>query len=85
MDTNTQDAGQEVYAGFYLRAKRQLRSLNWSRRGSKKALTNVVADETERPWGGLAEWLRAAHSILDEQTSELTRNADQSTQVRAIE
>jgi hypothetical protein len=85
MDTNTQDADKEIYAGLYLRAKRQLSSLNWGRSRSKKESTNLAAEETERPWAGLAEWLRAAHSILDEQTSELTRNADRSTQARAIE
>jgi hypothetical protein len=76
MDTNTQEAGKEIYAELYLRAKRQLRSLNWSRSRSKKELTDLAEAETERPWAGVAKWLRAAHSILDEQTSELTRNAD---------
>jgi hypothetical protein len=85
MDTNTQEAGKEIYAGLYLRAKRQLRSLNWGRSRNKKESTNPAAAETERPWAGLAEWLRAAHSMLDEKTVEFTRNADRSTQVRAIE
>jgi hypothetical protein len=76
MDTNTQDAGKEIYAGLYLRAKRQLRSLNWSRSRSKKEATNSAETETERPWAGLAEWLRVAHSLLDDKTVELTRNAD---------
>jgi len=76
MDTNIHDAGKEIYAGLYLRAKRQLRSLNWSRSRSKKESTNLVAEETERPWAGLAEWLRAAHSLLDDKAVELTRNAD---------
>ena len=85
MFTNTQDADKEISAGLYLRAKRQLRSLNWNRGRSKQKLTNVSEAETERPWAGLAEWLRAAHSMLDEKAVELTRNADRSTQVRAIE
>lgn len=76
MDTNTQDAGKDLSAGFYLRAKRQLRSLNWSRSRGKKESPNLAADETERPWAGLAEWLRGAHSLLDDKTAELTRNAD---------
>ncbi|MBZ5493355.1 MAG: hypothetical protein LAO76_20755 [Acidobacteriia bacterium] len=76
MDTNTQEAGNEIYAGLYLRAKRQLRSLNWSRSRSKKESTNSAETETERPWAGLAEWLRVAHSLLDDKTVELTRNAD---------
>ncbi|MGB9121704.1 MAG: hypothetical protein WCE73_13865 [Candidatus Angelobacter sp.] len=41
--------------------------------------------ETQRPWAGLAEWLRVAHSMLDEKAVELTRNAERSSQVRAIE
>jgi hypothetical protein len=87
MDTNTQEAGQEIYAGLYLRAKRQLRSLNWGRtRGrSKQELSNMSEVETQRPWAGLAEWLRVAHSMLDEKAVELTRNAERSSQVRAIE
>ena len=28
------------------------------------------------PWAGVAEWLRAAHSLLDEKNVELTHNAD---------
>ncbi|HLK08756.1 MAG TPA: hypothetical protein VKV30_12455 [Candidatus Angelobacter sp.] len=76
MDTNIQDAGKEIYAGLYLRAKRQLRSLNWSRSRSKKESTNVSEAEMERPWAGLAEWLRVAHSLLDDKTVKLTRNAD---------
>ena len=39
------------------------------------AKTKLVTQATpERPWAGLAEWLRAAHSMLDDKT--LTRNAD---------
>ena len=78
MFSNTQDAGKEIYAGLYLRAKRQLRSLNWSGRRSrnKKNLNNLAADEIERPWAGLAEWLRVAHSLLDEKAVDLTSNAD---------
>lgn len=32
--------------------------------------------QAERPWAGLAEWLRAAHSLLDDKTAELARNPD---------
>jgi hypothetical protein len=76
MFTNTQDAGNEIYAGLYLRVKRQLRSLNWSRSRGKKELTNLTAGEAERRWAGVAEWLRTAHSLLDDKTVDLTRNAD---------
>ena len=76
MSTNTQDADKEISAGLYLRAKRQLRSLKWIGSRGKKESPNLAADETERPWAGLAEWLRLAHSMLDSKTVELTRNAD---------
>jgi hypothetical protein len=74
MATNTQDAGNESYAGLYLRARRQIRSWSWG--WGKKKLANVSEVETERPWAGVAEWLRVAHSLLDDKTVELTRNPD---------
>ena len=43
---------------------------------AKRNRTIVSEAETERPWAGVAEWLRAAHSLLDDKTVELTRNAD---------
>jgi hypothetical protein len=78
MFSNTQESSEEINTGIYMRAKRQLRSLNWSGRHSrsKRNLTNLAADEIERPWAGLAEWLRVAHSLLDDKTVELPRNAD---------
>jgi len=85
MFTNTQEVGNDIDSGLYLRAMKQIRSWPWSWGQGKKKFANAADAETERPWAGLAEWLRAAHSILDEQTSELTRNADRSTQARAIE
>ena len=30
MFTNTQDAGKEIDAGFYMRARKQIRSWSWS-------------------------------------------------------
>jgi len=83
MATNTQSASQEIHAGIYMRAKRHIRL--WRMGRGKKELANVSGAETERPWAGLAEWLRVAHSLLDEKTSELTRKGDRPTQVRAIE
>ena len=53
MFSNTQDAGKEIYAGLYLRAKRQLRSLNWSRGRSKKELTNCLGSRNGAPVGWL--------------------------------
>jgi len=83
MIAHTQDDGKVIYAELYRRAKKQIRALNWG--WGKKELTNLTEAETERPWAGLAEWLRVAHSLLDEKAGELTRNADRSTRVRAIE
>ena len=74
MFTNTQDAGKEIDAGLYLRARRQIRSWSWG--WGKKKFTNVADAEIERPWAGVAEWLRLAHSMLDEKAVELTRNGD---------
>jgi hypothetical protein len=74
MATSTQAAGRTMNEGLYLRMKSHIRSLGW-RWGMKKS-TNFAEVEAERPWAGLAEWLRAAHSLLDEQTGELTRNTD---------
>jgi hypothetical protein len=34
--------------------------------GRKKELINLAEAEPERPWADLAEWLRVAHSLLDE-------------------
>ena len=79
MFSNTQEISKEINIGIYMRAKRQLRSLNWSgrRSGSKKDFTELATDETERPWAGLAEWLRVAHLLLDDKAVEFTRNPDQ--------
>jgi hypothetical protein len=76
-------AGKVIYAGLYRRFKKQIRALNWG--WGKKELTNLTEAETERPWAGLAEWLRVAHSLLDEKAVELTRNADRSSRFSAIE
>lgn len=57
----TQDAQQpRFYAGLFRR---------WGygkTRWAKKELINLAKAEPERPWAGVAEWLRVAHSLLDE-------------------
>jgi hypothetical protein len=83
MATNTQAAGKSINARLYLRVKTQIRSWAWG--WGKKELIHLSEAETERPWAGLAEWLRMAHSLLDEKTVELTRKAEGSSQVRVIE
>ncbi|HEY2360774.1 MAG TPA: hypothetical protein VGK36_06650 [Candidatus Angelobacter sp.] len=83
MATNTQDAGNQMGAGLYLSVRKQIRS--WSWRWNNKKLTEVSEREMESPWAGVAEWLRAAHSLLDEQTAEMTRSGDRSRQVPVSE
>ena len=62
----TQDAQkQRFYAGLF-------RRLRWDQR----EFTYPAEVQAERPWAGLAEWLRVAHSLLDDKTVELTRNAE---------
>ena len=70
MATKTQDS-KDIGAGRYLRPKRQIQFWRW-----RKKQSNVTESETERPWAGVAEWLRVAHSMLDEKAVELTRNTD---------
>ena len=74
MATNTQDAGNQIGAGLYLRVRKQIRSLSLDR--SKKELIPLQEAQAERRWAGLAEWLRAAHSLLDDKNVELARNPD---------
>jgi len=57
----TQDAREPgFYSGLFRR---------WGWR--KKELFNLEEAEPERPWAGLAEWLRVAHSLLDEKPGTL--------------
>jgi hypothetical protein len=68
MATNTQDAGNAIDAGLYLRARKQIESWAMSRSWgwSKKKLAHGSEAKMELPWAGVAEWLRVAHSLLDE-------------------
>jgi hypothetical protein len=72
MAATTPKVRKRIYAGLYLRTIAEICSRGW---GMKK-LTSASEAETERPWAGLAEWLRLAHSTLDEKTVELPRNSD---------
>lgn len=47
--------------GLYLRTSRQARFWGWSSLGWR----NLRAIEAERPWAGLAAWLRQAHARMD--------------------
>jgi phage terminase large subunit-like protein len=67
MTTDTQDAGNQIDAGLHLRAQKQVRSWSW---GWKKKSANLVEAEMEHRWAGLAEWLRTAHSLLDEKPTK---------------
>lgn len=68
MAINTQDAGNQIDAGFYLRARKQIRSWSWGR--SKKKSANPAEAEIAPSWSGVAEWLRVAHSLLDEKAAK---------------
>lgn len=72
MPIKTQDVRKEIVTGLYLRVKAQIRLWSWG----KEKSANLTQAETERPWAGLAEWLRVAHSLLYEKAMELTRNPD---------
>ena len=83
MARNKQIGGEGLNAGFYLRVRTHIRSLGLSWR--KKEFIHLSKAETGRQWSGLAEWLRAAHSLLDQKTVGLTSDADRASQVRAID
>ena len=85
MATNTQAVRKRIYIGLYLLARKQIHAFSLGLGRSKKQLDRASQAQAESPWAGVADWLRAAHSMLDEKAVELTRNADRSTQVRAIE
>ena len=74
MATTQNAREQRAYVGLF-------RRLGWG----KKELVRQEEAGSEHRWAGLAEWLRVAHSLLDEKTAEFTRNAERSGQVRAIE
>jgi hypothetical protein len=69
-----------LYAGLYMRTKKQTRFWGWGSRGLGKVWRGKVwgglrtaeseAAEAERPWAALAEWLRLAHAQLDRNTPE---------------
>src|SRR5262249_59493728 len=61
MMTKANAAPIRFYAGLYLRTQRQTRFWGWSSWGWGK----LRAIEAERPWAGLASWLRQAHARLD--------------------
>ena len=70
MATMTEDIRKtRFHAGLYLRAKSQMRFWGWGSAGKKK-FANAQPTGMERPWTGLAEWLRVAHSLLDGKTVE---------------
>lgn len=62
----TQDAQEpRFYAGLFRRWG--CGKTVWA----KKELINPAKFEPERRWAGVAEWLRVAHSLLDEQPQTL--------------
>ena len=75
MDLTTQDMKIRLYAGLYLRTPKQTRFWGWSSKGwsGKKwgRWGSLRTVEVERPWAGLAEWLRLAHARLDGNSVQL--------------
>jgi hypothetical protein len=54
-----------LYAGLYLRTRKQTRFWGWS----NARCGGLSAAVRERPLGSLAEWLRLAHATLDRDRS----------------
>ena len=77
MATHTQAVRKRIYIGLYLLARRQIHALGLGLGRNKEESVRPSQAETDRPWAGLAEWLRTAHSTLDEKAVESTRSADQ--------
>jgi hypothetical protein len=75
MATKRQDR-KDISARPYLRPKRQIQFWRWGKKKLNVTESDVTESETERPWAGVAEWLRVAHSMLDEKAVELTRSTD---------
>jgi len=73
MTLTTQDGMKaSLYAGLYLRTRRRTRFWGWSSEGwGSWRWGSLHTAEVERPWTGLAEWLRLAHARLDRNTAEL--------------
>jgi hypothetical protein len=60
-----------LYAGLYMRTKKQTRFWGWASKGwARLRAAESEAAEAERPWAALAEWLRLAHARLDQNTPE---------------
>ena len=74
MSTTQNAREQRAYTGLFRRLGR-----------GKKELVHREEPGPEHRWAGVAEWLRVAHSLLDEKTAELTRNAERPGQIRALE
>jgi len=55
-----------LFAGLYMRTKKQTRFWGWGSCG----WGSLRAAESERPWAGLAAWLRQAHARLDHSALE---------------
>lgn len=71
----TQDPQQpRFYAGLFRR---------WG--GGKKELINLADARPECRWAGVAEWLRVAHSLLDESPATLLATPADPTRSARIE
>jgi hypothetical protein len=60
----------QFYARLYRRTKTLTRFWGWTGEEREEKQTNASISEIERPWTGLADWLRVAHSLLDDKTAK---------------
>jgi hypothetical protein len=64
----TQDVHKSrFYAGLYLRTKTRTRFWGWG----NWEWGSPVAETVERPWAGVADWLRVAHSLAGTRSSSI--------------
>jgi hypothetical protein len=87
VDLTTQDTKIRLYAGLYVRTRKQARFWGWGSNGWGRwkwgswKWGSLRPAEVELPWARLAEWLRLAHARLDRNAAELP--AQPSTQIEA--
>jgi hypothetical protein len=72
VDLTTQDTKIRLYAGLYVRTRKQTRFWGWGSNGwGRWKWGSLRPAEVELPWARLAEWLRLAHARLDRNAAEL--------------
>lgn len=88
MALTMQEGKTRLYAGLYIRTRKQTRFWGWASNGwgrwksGRWKSGSLRTAEVERPWAGLAEWLRLAHARLDRNAAELSAPSD--TQIATL-